>query len=79
MPKRSYTTKRSSYVPRRRSTAASARKPYGGSRYGNDAFIKVEKIEPLGTGALGTINVFSTMRTIANPGGATPGNTYLGD
>jgi len=50
MPKRSYTTKRA-YVPRRRTTArvATVRKPYGGARYGNDAFVKIEAIEPLST------------------------------
>ena len=50
-------------------------KPYGGSRYGNDAFIKVEAIEPLA--AVG-INVFSTMR-VTVPQAVAPGNTYLGD
>jgi len=50
-PKRSYTRK----------AAASVRKPYGGSRYGNDAFMKVESIEPL---AVKGVNgeVFNTMR-----------------
>lgn len=43
--------------------SASVRKPYGGSRYGNDAFVKVEAIEPLATPAVGnSIDVFSTMR-----------------
>ncbi len=59
MPKTSKaktTTRR--YVPRRR-YGATTRKPYGGSRYGNDAFVKVEAIENLSnTGN----EVFSTMR-----------------
>jgi len=59
MPKRSYTTKRSSYVPRRR--AATVRKPYVNNRYGNDAFVKVEAVEPLGT-VLAGVQVFATMR-----------------
>jgi len=60
MPKASYTSKRKSYVPRRRTTyGATVRKPYGGSRYGNDAFVKCEAIENLSnTGN----EVFSTMR-----------------
>jgi len=81
---RSYTTKRSSYVPRRRTTTYSARttvrKPYGGSRYGNDAYVKVEALEPLATpaGAGTSDQVFSTMRvTVPNP--LSPGNTYLLD
>jgi len=67
------------YAPRRR-TGASVKKPYGGSRYGNDAFIKVEAIEPLANiGPNG--EVFATMRVIANPSGGSPipGNTYLDD
>jgi hypothetical protein len=28
------------------------KKPYGGSRYGNDAFVKVENTEPLATTAV---------------------------
>jgi len=60
MPKTSKaktTTRR--YVPRRRTYGATTRKPYGGSRYGNDAFVKVEAIENLSnTGN----EVFSTMR-----------------
>lgn len=59
MPKTSKaktTTRR--YVPRRR-YGATTRKPYGGSRYGNDAFVKVEALENLAnTGN----EVFSTMR-----------------
>ena len=74
MPKRSYTTKRSSYVPRRRATV---RKPYSGNRYGNDAFVKVEDIETLSTTALSN-EVFSTMRVVDGALG-TPGNTYLGN
>ncbi|AXH78954.1 MAG: hypothetical protein [Circular genetic element sp.] len=64
------------YAPRRR-TGATVKKPYGGSRYGNDAFVKVEAIEPLANiGPNG--EVFATMRVIANPGGVLlPGNTYL--
>lgn len=42
-------TTRKAY-PSRRSTV---KKPYGNSRYGNDAFVKVENIEPLATSALG--------------------------
>ena len=62
------------YVPRR--GGATVRKPYSGNRYGNDAFVKVEAIEPLSTTALSQ-EVFSTMRVCnGNPG--TPGNTYLG-
>lgn len=63
--------KRKSYTPRkydgyRRSHhtyRASVKKPYGGSRYGNDAFVKVEAIEQLSVtaGALAG-QVFSTMR-----------------
>jgi len=76
MPKRSYTTaKRTSYAPRRRTTV---KKPYGGSRYGNDAFVKVEAIEPLGTPAAATVNVFSTMR-VTVPAALSPGNSYLLD
>ena len=50
MPKttrRSYTRR---YVPRR--GGATVKKPYTGHRYGNDAFVKVEAIEPLSTTAL---------------------------
>ena len=53
MPKTSYTSKRKAYVPRRRSySGATTKKPYGGHRYGNDAFVKVEAIEPLATPAV---------------------------
>jgi len=77
MPKTSYTTKRKAYVPRRRTYGgATIRKPYGGNRYGNDAFVKVEAIEPLAN-ALGTANVFSTMRV--NAPVVAGGNTYLGN
>lgn len=57
---------------------ATVRKPYGGSRYGNDAFVKVEKIVNLST-STGTVvgEVFSTMRQDQVPTGATPGNSYL--
>lgn len=34
-------------APRKYAKKASNKKPYGGSRYGNDAFVKVEAIEPL--------------------------------
>jgi len=37
--KKSYPSKR----------GATVKKPYGNSRYGNDAFVKVENIEPLAT------------------------------
>ena len=54
--KKTYTRR---YVPRRRTYGATTRKPYGGSKYGNDAFVKVEAIENLSnTGN----EVFSTMR-----------------
>jgi len=75
MPKRSYTTKRA-YVPRRRTTAT-VKKPYSGHRYGNDAFVKVEAIEPISTTALSN-EVFSTMRVNDGAPG-TAGNTYLGN
>ena len=53
MPKTCYTSKRKAYVPRRRGYGgATVRKPYGGHRYGNDAFVKVEAIEPLATPAV---------------------------
>ena len=75
MPKASYTSKRKSYVPRRRTTAATVRKPYGGSRYGNDAFVKVESIDNLST-TFGN-QVFATQRISLPPAGVTPGNVYL--
>jgi len=31
------------------SKRTSIKKPYGGSRYGNDAFVKIENVEPLAT------------------------------
>jgi len=74
MPKRSYTTKRTTYVPRRRTTTA--KKPYGGSRYGNDAFVKIEAIEPLANAA-NSANVFATMR-VNGFAAIAPGNQYLG-
>lgn len=49
MPKhfaRKYASKRKVYTPRRRVTV---RTPYG-DRYGNDAYVKCESIEPLATG-----------------------------
>jgi len=64
-------------TPRRR--GATVTKPYGGSRYGNDAYVKVEAIEPLATSAVGnSIDVFSTMR-VNIPQTVSPGNSYLGD
>lgn len=79
MPKTSYTSRRATYVPRRRGrpSGASTKKPYGGQRYGNDAFVKVEAIEPISTTALGS-EVFSTMRVNDGATG-TAGNTYLGN
>lgn len=74
MPKRSYASKRTTYVPKR-TTRATVRKPYSGNRYGNDAFVKVEAIEPLAANALSN-EVFSTMR-VSDPVGGN-GNTYLG-
>jgi len=44
MPKTSKAKYTRRYVPRRRSYGATVKKPYGGSRYGNDAFLKVESI-----------------------------------
>ncbi|AXQ65291.1 MAG: hypothetical protein [Circular genetic element sp.] len=83
-------TKMAKYAGRRRKTtytpkrygrkAATAKKPYGGSRYGNDAFVKVEYINnlatnpPTGSPPLGG-EVFSTMRVDRETG--TDGNTYL--
>lgn len=72
MPKTSYASKRRSYVPRRR-TGATVKKPYGGSRYGNDAYVKCEAIENLSVTA--GSNVFSTMRVTAPV--VAPGNTFL--
>lgn len=80
MPKAVSTYKRT-YVPRRRTYSArtSVKKPYGGHRYGNDAFVKVESIEPLATPVLASDQVFSTMRVSAPPGLNIPGNSYLGN
>lgn len=67
-------------APRRRTGGSTVKKPYGGSKYGNDAFVKVEKLAPLSVTALG--EVFSTMRVVKNPTGGpsqAPGNSYLGD
>jgi len=47
MPKTTRTYKRKAYVPRRRTYGATVRRSYGGSRYGNDAFVKVESIDNL--------------------------------
>lgn len=63
---------------RKTTKSASVKKPYGGSRYGNDAFVKVENIEPLSTSATNAAQVFSTMR-VNNPGAGGPGNVYLGN
>lgn len=78
MPRTSYTSRtRTSYVPRRRGcpTGTSVRKPYGGSRYGNDAYVKVEAIENL-SNTVGN-EVFSTMR-VSQVVAPSPGNSYLG-
>lgn len=48
MPKTSYARATRKYVPKRgRPSGATTKKPYGGSRYGNDAYVKVEAIENL--------------------------------
>ena len=78
MPKASYTSKRKSYVPRKRTSGATTRKPYGGSRYGNDAFVKIERIENLATPGGNVGEVFSTMR-VCDGAANTSGNTYLGN
>jgi len=75
MPKSVYTAKRKAYVPRRRTYGATVKKPYGGSRYGNDAFVKVENIENLSVTA--GPDVFSTMRVTLPPNVPAPGNTFL--
>ena len=75
MPKVTYAKRKTTYVPRRRTYGATVKKPYGGHRYGNDAFVKVEAIEPLAANAASN-EVFSTMRVV--DGGPAPGNTYLG-
>ncbi|AXH79479.1 MAG: hypothetical protein [Circular genetic element sp.] len=78
---RTYNSKSTRKSAPRRRTGPTVKKPYGGSRYGNDAFIKVEAIEPLANiGPNGQI--FATMRVNANPNGQganTPGNSYLSD
>ena len=77
MPRR-YTSRRVRAAPRRAAARrrTSVAKPYGGSRYGNDAFVKVEAIEPLGTTAASATEVFSTMRT-GQGASLVTGNTYL--
>lgn len=67
---------RKSYARRSYRKGATTRRPYGGSRYGNDAFVKVEVIEPLATQAGIPNNVFSTMRV--NTPSVSVGNSYLG-
>jgi len=69
-------TSRKSYPRSTYCRGATVRKPYGGSRYGNDAFVKVETIEPLGTQLTVPNNVYSTMRV--NSPFVGPGNSYLG-
>jgi len=65
------------YAPKRTSYRRTVKHPYG-NRYGNDAFVKCETIEPLATGGVGSEeNVFSTMR-VNSPAAISPGNTYLG-
>jgi len=79
MPKhfarRSYASSRRSLKMGRSSFRRTVRKPYG-DRYGNDAFVKCENVEPLAT-SVATEEVFSTMRV--NSPVAGPGNTYLGN
>ena len=76
MAKGRMTTRGRKAMPSRRTTVA---KPYGGSRYGNDAYVKVEAIEPLATPAVGTsADIFSTMR-VTVPQALSPGNSYLLD
>ena len=48
--RRSYASYARRPMPRRRGFKPTVRKPYG-NRYGNDAFVKCESIEPLSTGA----------------------------
>lgn len=74
MPKGYPKSGRKAYVPRRR--GATVAKPYGGGRYGNDAFIKIEAIEPLATDATAN-ECFATMR-VTPPSNAV-GNTWLGN
>ncbi len=76
MPKSYPSRARATYVPRRRTKTPSVKKPYGGSRYGNDSFVKIEAIEPLSTIGPGN-QVFATMRV--NDTAAGPGNQYLGN
>jgi len=78
MPKSAYMSKRKSYVPRKRTSGATARKPYGGSRYGNDAFVKVERIENLATPGGNVGEVFSTMRVVDGANNVA-GNSYIGN
>ncbi len=53
---------RKAYVPRKRTAGSTTARPYGGSRYGNDAYVKVENIEPLvSEDTLG--QVYANMRT----------------
>lgn len=79
MPKhfarRSYASSRRSIKMGRSSFRRTVRKPYG-DRYGNDAFVKCENVEPLATQIVGE-QVFSTMRVNQTAVGA--GNTYLVD
>jgi len=64
MPK-SYARK---YTPRKYTAKkASTKKPYGGSRYGNDAFVKVEAIESLTPNGGNNQESFATMR-VTQPG-----------
>ena len=80
MPRR-YTSKKVRAAPRRAAVRrrSTVTKPYGGSRYGNDAFVKVEALEPLGTNAVSATEVFSTMRVSGPPAPplVAPGNSYL--
>lgn len=65
-------------TPRKYTKGATAKRPYGGSRYGNDAFVKVEAIEALTPNGGALQNTFATMR-VSVPDVASPGNTWLGD
>lgn len=73
MAKGRMTVRRAKAAPRRTTT----QKPYGGSRYGNDAFVKVEAIESLTNNGGNLSETFATMR-VSTPGVPTPGNTWLG-
>lgn len=78
MPKYAGRRRPTQYVARR---AKATKKPYG-NRYGNDAFVKIESINPLATRAGVNDFVSSAMRVIDNPvaqGAAVPANTYLRD